>query len=325
MSVQRIEITLEPAPRSYPIFVGPNALAESLGQIKAYCPRRVLPVITDETVAELHLETLQQALASAEIQICPLILPAQGEGQKSFAGLERVCDFLLEQNISRKDVVVAFGGGVIGDLTGLAAAITKRGLGCIQIPTTLLSQIDSSVGGKTAINTAIGKNMVGVFHQPKLVVADTNWLQSLDARQWRAGYAEMLKMACLSDQNFFDFLQEAGPKMQAGDADLLTKAIARSVQAKADIVAKDELEHGPRALLNLGHTFGHALESEAPGKIIHGEAVAVGMDLAFGLSVQLGFCAPKDHAQVQQHLAKMNLPNQLKNAPGGPYRAKRIL
>jgi 3-dehydroquinate synthase len=324
VSLQTIQVHLEPISRSYDVIIGAGALPAALDALSELCPRNILPVITDETVAGLHLQTLTSSLSERGIELVALILPP-GETQKSFAGLERICNFLLEQNVERGDCVAAFGGGVIGDVTGLACALTKRGTGFVQIPTTLLAQIDSSVGGKTAINTKIGKNMVGAFYQPKLVVADLDFLQTLQARQWRAGYAEMIKMACLSDAGFFDALEAAGPELLSGQSDDLAEHLARSVQGKADIVAADELEHGQRALLNLGHTFGHALESEAPGKILHGEAVAAGMDAAFGLSVELGMCSHQDRMRVRQHLQAMGLPGSLIEAPGGPYSAKNLL
>ncbi len=324
MKLQQIHVALQPASRSYDVMIGAGALALAAPRIAQLASKNMLPVITDQTVADLHLNTLETVMAEHGIETRCLILPP-GEDQKSFAGLQTVCDFLFEQEMEREDCLLAFGGGVIGDLAGLASALVKRGTHFVQIPTTLLAQVDSSVGGKTAINTKTGKNMIGVFHQPRLVVADTDFLQTLDPRQWRAGYAEMLKMACLSDRAFFDQLVQTGPEMAEGEAQLLIEAIRRSVQGKADLVAEDELERGRRALLNLGHTFAHGLEAEAPGQILHGEAVAAGMGAAFLLSAELGFCPKEDADQLLAHLHKMQMPTSLKDAPGGPYKAQNLL
>jgi len=324
MTIERIDVELEPASRSYQIHIGEGALHASMQELADLCPRGVLPLITDQNVADLHLERLESLFAGAGVEVRSLILPP-GESQKSFDGLAEVCNFLLEQDVERDDCIAAFGGGVIGDLTGLASALVKRGTGFVQIPTTLLSQVDSSVGGKTAINAAMGKNMIGVFHQPKMVIADLGFLQTLDPRQVRAGYAEMLKMACLSDAEFFIWLEAYGPDVLALAPDKLSYAIARSVTGKARIVAEDEFEHGRRALLNLGHTFGHALETEAKGALLHGEAVAAGMGAAFSLSVKLGLCESADQVRLHAHLQQMGLPVSLSNAPGSPFQVSRIL
>ncbi|MBL4595665.1 MAG: 3-dehydroquinate synthase [Robiginitomaculum sp.] len=316
--IHKVHISLEPKPRSYDVLIGEGALRVAAAQIASLCRRKVLLVVTDETVAGLHLAALETQMATQNVKIRALILPP-GEATKSFGQLEKVCDFLLEQEMERGDCLAAFGGGVVGDLAGLASALVKRGTGFIQIPTTLLAQVDSSVGGKTAINTRFGKNMIGAFHQPKLVVADLGFLQTLEARQWRAGYAEIIKMACLSDERFFSWLEQAGPNLLQGSSENLDEAIFRSVQGKAKIVAKDELEHEVRALLNLGHTFGHALEAEAPGQILHGEAVAAGIGAAFSLSVDLGLCPSAARERVLAHLRAMGLPASLGEAPGGPY------
>ncbi|MBL4617568.1 MAG: 3-dehydroquinate synthase [Robiginitomaculum sp.] len=284
----------------------------------------VLPVITDETVAGLHLNRLQSLLANVDIKTKALILPS-GEKTKNFSNLEKTCNFLLEQEMQRDDCLVAFGGGVIGDLAGLASSLVKRGTCFVQIPTTLLAQVDSSVGGKTAINTAIGKNMVGTFHQPKMVIADIAFLQTLPSRQIRAGYAEILKLACLQAGDFFEFLENLGTNL-LNDGHLgLQQAIARSVHGKAKIVAADEFESGQRALLNLGHTFAHALESEASGMILHGEAVAAGLGAAFSLSAAQGLCPPEDRDRVINHLCAIGLPSSLAEAPGGKYDPANLL
>ncbi len=324
MTLTRIKIKLKPASRQYHMIIGNGALNSSAEELAALAPRGVLPVITDETVAELHLPTLETIMAKAGIETRTMILPP-GETSKSFAALEQVCDFLLEQGMEREDALAAFGGGVIGDLAGLASALVKRGTRYVQIPTTLLAQVDSSVGGKTAINTKTGKNMIGVFHQPKLVIADTGFLQTLDKRQMRAGYAEILKMSCLADAGLFEQLYEAGSGLLQDGHSELVSVIARSVQGKADIVIEDELERGSRALLNLGHSFAHALESEAPGKILHGEAVAAGIGAAFCLSVELGFCAEYDRDRVLDLLRQMGLPASLAEAKGARFNAKKLL
>lgn len=324
MTLQNIEIKLEPAERRYKVCIGAGALKASADQLSQLVPRGLLPVITDENLARLHLPTFEANMAEVGIETRTLILPP-GESSKSFSRLEQVCNFLLAQDMERDDVLAAFGGGVIGDLAGLASALVKRGTGYVQIPTTLLAQVDSSVGGKTAINTQIGKNMIGVFHQPKLVIADVDLLQTLGKAQMRAGYAEIIKMACLSDADLFASLEGGGPELLEFRGDDLTEIIARSVQGKAGIVIADEFEHGSRALLNLGHTFAHALESEASGKILHGEAVAAGVGAAFCLSVELGLCPPNDRDRVLRHLKRMGLPSSLAEANGGKFEAEKLL
>ncbi len=306
--------------RAYDVDIAPGALAR-LGAVVAPLTRsRTVSVVTDSTVARLHLPAATAALAAAGLSVQPLIL-TPGEGQKNWRTLESVVETLLARGVERGDAVVALGGGVIGDLTGFACAVLRRGCRFVQVPTTLLAQVDSSVGGKTAINAAAGKNLVGAFHQPAAVVIDPDLLATLPARELRAGYAEVVKTALLGDAGFFAWLEANGSALLAGDAaarahapsgrDARVHAIATSVAAKARIVAADERETGDvRALLNLGHTFGHALEAEAgfSDRLLHGEAVAIGCALAFRFSAARGLCSESDAARVAAHLAAAGLP-----------------
>ncbi len=314
------------AERSYPVLSGPGALSASMDRVATLCPNGRLICVTDETVATLHLETLTGVCEEAGIHLHPLIVPP-GESQKSFARLEALCGDLLALEVERGEAIAAFGGGVVGDLTGFASAIVKRGTGFIQIPTTLLAQVDSSVGGKTAINMPAGKNLIGAFHQPALVIADIAFLQTLPARQMRAGYAEIVKYAALGDATFFNWLESNGAAALAGDEGKLTEVISQAIAGKAGIVARDERESGERALLNLGHSFGHALESQAgfEDALLHGEAVAAGMDIAFAYAVHLGLCPQEDHALLRRHLRVSGLPSCLSEAPGGPYTASAMI
>ncbi len=319
-------ITVELAGRSYPVLCGPGALDAAMSKVVALCPNKRLLCISDQTVADHHLHRLADACAGAGLTLRSLIIPP-GEAQKSFAQLESLCADLLALEVERGEAIAAFGGGVVGDLTGFASAILKRGTAFIQIPTTLLAQVDSSVGGKTAINMPAGKNLIGAFHQPALVIADSAFLQTLPARQMRAGYAEILKLAVLGDADFFDWLDTHGVDALGGDAALMGQAITRSIAGKADIVACDEREHGVRALLNLGHSFGHALESLAgyEGALVHGEAVAAGMGTAFAYGVHLGLCPKDDYERLANHLTACGLPASLSAAPGGPYTAEAMI
>ena len=250
-----------------------------------------------------------------------------GEGTKSFDGLEKLCGALLETGVDRGGLIVALGGGVIGDLTGLAAGLLKRGVGFSQIPTTLLAQVDSSVGGKTAINTPQGKNLVGIFHQPRSVIADTALLATLPRRELLAGYAEVVKYGALGDAEFFGWLETNGVKALAGDSAAMIHAVAHSCRMKADIVARDEHEHGERALLNLGHTFGHALEAATnySDRLLHGEGVAIGMALAFRLSVALGLCNGQEAQRFIAHLKAAGLPSAIADIPGPPPRLELLV
>jgi 3-dehydroquinate synthase len=309
-------ITVSLGERSYDILVGAGLVTEA-GKLLAPLARGPMPVVTDANVAKLHLTALLEVLKQARLDARPIVLEP-GEGTKSFRGLEMLCTELLAAGVDRGGLVVAFGGGVIGDLTGFAAGILKRGIDFAQIPTTLLAQVDSSVGGKTAINTVEGKNLVGVFHQPKIVLVDTGVLSTLPRRELLAGYAEVAKYGALGDAAFFAWLEANGAKALAGDADAIVDAVAHSCRMKADIVARDEREAGERALLNLGHTFGHALEAATgySDRLLHGEGVALGMALAFRLSVKLGLCPGQDAERFTRHLKAVGLPVEIVDIPG---------
>lgn len=303
--------------RSYDVEIGAGLLASSGARIAPMLARPKVWIVTEETVAALHLDTLRAGLASADIASEVLILPP-GEATKSWPHLQRVADWLLTERVERADIVVAFGGGVIGDLVGFASAIHRRGVRFGQIPTSLLAQVDSSVGGKTGINAPQGKNLIGAFHQPSLVLADIDVLGTLTPRDFLAGYGEVAKYGMLGDAAFFDWLEINGPKMAQGDAALRQEAVRRSVQMKADIVARDETEQGDRALLNLGHTFCHALEAATgySDRLLHGEGVAIGCALAFELSSRLGLCSQEDPSRVRAHLAAMGTKKDLKDIAG---------
>lgn len=309
------------AGRSYDIVVAPGLLPSAGRWMAPLCKRRRTVVVTDENVAALHLDTLKTALAHDGFAVDAIIMPP-GEGSKSWAGLERLINDLLGLGVERGDVITALGGGVIGDLAGFAASILRRGVDFVQIPTTLLAQVDSSVGGKTGINTSHGKNLVGAFHQPRLVLADIDALGTLPARQMRAGYAEILKYGLLGDAAFFAWLEQSGSQVMAGDPAALAQAVVTSCRAKAAVVAADERESGRRALLNLGHTFGHALEAETgfSSRLLHGEAVAAGMVLAFELSARLGMCPAADAGHVRDHVRRAGLPVTAQDI-GGPLDA----
>lgn len=300
--------------RRYDIFIGDRVLETAGSRIKPYLNAPRVAVVTDETVMRLHGQTLRTALESENIDVEFIVRPS-GEHQKGFGPLQEILNALLALSFDRRDTIIAFGGGVIGDLTGFAASIFKRGCQFIQIPTTLLSQVDSSVGGKTAINTAYGKNLIGAFYQPKAVLADISVLSTLPERELKAGYAEVLKYGLLGDAAFFDWLEQNGRRVLSGERDALVKAISVSCQTKARIVAEDEFETGRRALLNLGHTFGHALELEAgyDGDLLHGEAVSAGMLMAFEFSAELGLCPQKDVEALARHLneTKMMRPKDV--------------
>ncbi len=298
--------------RSYEIHVGPALLAEAGRLIRPLLKTPKVFVVTDENIEPLHLGTLTAALDAAGIENHGVVLPA-GEQTKDFPHLEGLVDAMLEARCERATTIIAFGGGVIGDLTGFAASILLRGVPFVQIPTTLLSQVDSSVGGKTGINTRQGKNLVGTFYQPRLVLADIDVLNTLPSRQLQAGYAEVVKYGLIDDPAFFAWLEDNGARLLAGDALLRRQAVVTSCQAKARVVAADERETGRRALLNLGHTFGHALEAEAGfgDALLHGEAVSLGIVLAFTLSVRLGFCPAADLVRLCRHLDGLGLPTRL--------------
>jgi 3-dehydroquinate synthase len=301
--------------RGYEIVIGSGVLAEAGARIARLRPGAAVAIVTDETVAGLHLPRLESALAAAGIRATAVAIPP-GEASKSYKTLERIVDAILDAKIERGDLVIAFGGGVIGDLAGFAAAIARRGVDFVQVPTTLLAQVDSSVGGKTGINTRHGKNLVGAFHQPVLVLADTDLLDTLPARQFRAGYAEIAKYGLIADAPFFARLeQDRGDVFAGGPA--RADAIAMSCRHKAAIVGRDERETGERALLNFGHTFGHALEAATgySDRLLHGEAIAIGMLLAFRLSARLGYCDASEENRVAAHFAAAGLPTRLSQIP----------
>lgn len=310
-------VTVELGERRYPIHIGPNLLASAGSLIRPVLKRTKTAIVTDETVAGLHLETLRRSLANEGVEARVIAVPA-GEKSKSFPTLEKVCDGLLEAGIERRDHVIALGGGVIGDLVGFASAILRRGVRFIQVPTTLLAQVDSSVGGKTGINVRLGKNLIGAFHQPDLVLADTTVLDTLPDREFRAGYAEVVKYGLLGDAPFFHWLDENHKAVRAVDGDARRHAVATCCRAKAEIVAEDELEMGRRALLNLGHTFGHALEAATgySSRLIHGEGVAIGMAQAFRFSEKLGLCPQGTAERVETHLRDAGLPTRLGDIGG---------
>jgi 3-dehydroquinate synthase len=311
--------------RSYDIVIGRGQLA-SLGQkIAALRPGAKAAIVSDETVARLHLAAAETALGAAGIGCTTMTVPP-GETSKSFAMLERVCDALIAARIERGDLVVALGGGVIGDLAGFAAAVVRRSLDYVQVPTTLLAQVDSSVGGKTAIDSSHGKNLVGAFHQPVLVVADTALLDTLPARDFRAGYAEVAKYGMIADNGFFAWLEANWRELFAGGA-AREHAIAVSCRMKAAIVGRDERETGERALLNLGHTFGHALEAAAgfSDRLLHGEAISLGMVLAFEFSARRGLLAAAEAERVTRHLAAVGLPTRISSIPGGAPGVDRLM
>ncbi|SFS52221.1 3-dehydroquinate synthase [Sulfitobacter marinus] len=303
--------------REYDIQIGPGLLAEAGKYIAPFLPRPRVVVISDETVAGLHLDSLRAGLAADGITLTALSLPP-GEATKCWSQLTHCVDWLLEQKVERNDIVIALGGGVIGDLVGFAAAVLRRGVRFVQIPTSLLAQVDSSVGGKTGINVVQGKNLVGAFHQPTLVMADTDTLGTLAPRDFLAGYGEVVKYGMLGDAAFFDWLETQGPALAAGDMTARIEAVRRSVQMKADIVMRDETEQGERALLNLGHTFGHALEAatQYSSRLLHGEGVAIGCALAFELSARLGLCSQEDPSRVRAHLKTMGMMTDLRDIDG---------
>ncbi|MEY8831204.1 3-dehydroquinate synthase [Sedimentitalea sp. XS_ASV28] len=322
--VQSVHVAL--GERSYDVEIGPGLIDQAGARIARFLHRPRVAVVSDETVAGLHLETLRTGLAAEGIEMVALALPP-GEATKGWPQFSRTVEWLLEQKVERRDVVVAFGGGVIGDLAGFAAAVLRRGVRFVQIPTSLLAQVDSSVGGKTGINAPQGKNLIGAFHQPTHVLADTALLGSLTARDFLAGYGEVVKYGLLGDAAFFAWLEEHGPKLAAGDMAARVEAVRHSVQMKADIVARDETEQGDRALLNLGHTFCHALEA-ATGysqRLLHGEGVAIGCALAFELSARMGLCSQECPSRVRAHLREMGMKTDLADIEGELPPAEQLL
>lgn len=306
------------AERRYDIEIGSGLLGSAGQRITPFLKRSRVAIVTDANVAALHLNALIDALEVKNISATTLTLPA-GEATKSWAMLEKTVEWLLAEKIERDDLVIAFGGGVIGDLVGFAASIMRRGVDFVQIPTSLLAQVDSSVGGKTAINSSAGKNLVGAFYQPKLVIADVDLLGSLEPRDFLAGYGEVMKYGLLGDESFFEWLENNGPELAHGNKDLRIEAVRHSCQMKADIVARDETEKGDRALLNLGHTFCHALEAATgySDRLLHGEGVAIGCALAFQTSMKMGYCSQEAPSRVRAHLKQMGLKTDLSDIDGG--------
>ncbi len=336
--------------RAYDVHVDTNLIARAGALIAPFAPTKRVFVVSDTNVAQLHGAALSASLEAAGLSAMGAVLPP-GEETKSFHWLEWLTAALIENGLERRDLIIAFGGGVIGDLAGFAAGVILRGVDFVQIPTTLLSQVDSSVGGKTAIDTAQGKNLVGLFHQPRLVLADLDVLSTLPVRELRAGYAEVVKYGMIGDPAFFawceanadtllgvapipfdpggnyDGIVAVNEEMRASRTEALAYAVTHSIETKARIVAADEREQAQRALLNLGHTFAHALEAHQgySPQLLHGEAVAAGCALAFKLSAKLGLCAPEDAARVAHHLTHAGFELDLRRLPGAPFDADRLL
>jgi len=322
--IEKVEVPLPG--RAYDILIGPDLLARAGVEIATRLPGTRAAIVTDANLAGRHLATLQASLAESGIAAVAHIVPP-GEKSKNFVELQNAVDAVLAARLERNDVVVALGGGVVGDLAGFAAGIVRRGMNFVQVPTSLLAQVDSSVGGKTGINTGHGKNLVGVFHQPKLVLADTSALDTLPPREFRAGYAEVMKYGLIDRPDFFAFLETNWREVFAGGP-ARGRAIAESCRAKADVVVRDEFETGDRALLNLGHTFGHALEAATGydgARLVHGEGVAIGMALAHRFSARMNLASPDDAARVEAHLAAVGLPRRIADIEGDLPGAERLL
>lgn len=324
MDVERIGVAL--GARSYEVLIGPGLIGNAGAAIGAVLPRRKVAVVTDRHVAALYLAPLRESLRRAGMDAAEIVVPP-GESSKSFGQLQSVVEAALEARLERGDAIVALGGGVVGDLAGFAAAVTRRGMKLVQIPTTLLAQVDSSVGGKTGINARLGKNLVGAFHQPTVVLADTEVLDTLPPREFSAGYAEVVKYGLIGDADFFSWLEANRQAVFAGGA-ARVRAIAESCRSKARTVAADEQEQGERALLNLGHTFGHALEAACEFKserLIHGEAVAIGVVLAHEFSVAEGLAPAADTERVRVHLGAAGLPVRIGDIPGPRISAEELM
>jgi len=329
MSGEESPIRVELGERAYDVIVAPGAIADLGKHLAPLLARPFAVIVTDEIVAKHHLERATAAMDAEGITTKSIIVRA-GEAAKSFAELDSLTGQLLDLGVGRTDIVIALGGGVVGDLAGFAAAILRRGVRFVQVPTTLLAQVDSSVGGKTAINAPQGKNLIGAFHQPALVIADVDILDTLPERELRAGYAEVAKYGVLGDASFFTWLEANGAGLLAGGANarpLRADAVARSVKAKASIVARDEREAGERALLNLGHTFGHAIEAATgySNRLLHGEGVAIGMGLALDLSARLGHAKPDAAERLRTHLGQVGLPANLGDIEGAPLPAQALV
>ncbi|ESQ87692.1 3-dehydroquinate synthase [Asticcacaulis sp. AC460] len=312
--------------KAYEVVVGQGLLQDAVGHIAPFLKNRRVFIVTDANVAPLHLGPLEAQFTAAGYAVETLVVEA-GEQTKSWEGLTQVTDAFVAAGLDRKDIVLAFGGGVIGDLTGFACAIYMRGIDFIQIPTTVLAQVDSSVGGKTAIDHPQGKNLIGAFHQPRLVLCDLDVLTTLPARQIRCGYAEIIKYGLLGDRTFFDWLETNDAAVLALEPEAIRHAVARSVEMKAEIVAQDEREGGARALLNLGHTFGHALEAEVGfgDLLLHGEAVAIGMAQAFRYSSSTGGCAAAEADRAIAAVRHAGLPTAMSDIRNSPFDPEKLL
>lgn len=321
-----VSVTVELGDRSYEIRAGSGLLAAAGEQLAPLLRHKSTIIVTDTTVAKLYLEPLEASLNDAGIATQAIVIDP-GEQAKEFPSLQRLIEDILDAGVERQTTLIALGGGVVGDLTGFAASILLRGIDFVQIPTTLLSQVDSSVGGKTGINTRHGKNLVGAFYQPRMVIADIDTLDTLPQREFLAGYAEIVKYGLINDPGFFHWLEEHADTMCKGDHAQRLEAVVTCCKAKAAIVSADERETGPRALLNLGHTFGHALEAETGfgAKLLHGEAVAIGIGLAFALSVQLGLCPAADAGRVHGHLRALGLPTLETVMGANEWNAQRLI
>jgi 3-dehydroquinate synthase len=317
MTAETIRVPVALGERGYDILIGGGLIAQAGSEIAASMPGIKVAIITDENVGALHAPALEASLGAAGIAFTRITLPA-GEKTKSQSHFAETCDAVIASRLERRDAIIALGGGVIGDLAGFVAASVRRGMAFIQMPTSLLAQVDSSVGGKTGINSPHGKNLIGAFWQPKLVLADTDALQTLPVREFRAGYAEVVKYGLIDQPAFFHWLDANRDAIFKGGVER-AKAIAESCRAKAAVVARDEHETGDRALLNLGHTFGHAIEAAANYDgtvVVHGEAVAIGMSMAHHFSVALGLCPPDDASQVDMHLRAAGLPVRIRDLGG---------
>ncbi len=324
--LHREHVRVELGARSYDILIGAGLLAEAGEKIAAVAPGAACAIVTDANVARLHLPALEESLGAAGVRFSTIVVEP-GEGSKSLAVFGRVCEEALAAKIERRDVVVALGGGVVGDLAGYVAASLRRGARFVQIPTTLLAQVDSSVGGKTGINSPQGKNLIGAFHQPSLVLADVDTLATLPPREFRAGYAEVVKYGLIGDRRFYEWLEADGEAVSHGKPEQIC-AVAVSCESKAKIVSRDETEQGDRALLNLGHTFGHALERLVgydSARLVHGEGVAIGLALALRFSQRLGLCDGQDATRVERHLSSLGLPTRVGDIPGADFTADAIM
>lgn len=326
LNADSVTVPVSLGDRSYEILIGKGLIARAGEEVAKRLPGIRVAIVTDENVAKAHLEALSASFARAGVESTPVIV-APGEKSKSFSALETVTNAVLAARLERGDAVVAFGGGVVGDLSGFVAGIVRRGMNFVQMPTSLLAQVDSSVGGKTGINTQYGKNLVGVFNQPQLVLADTQVLDTLSPREFRAGYAEVAKYGLIDRPDFFAWLEKNWKQVFSGGAARI-EAIAESCRSKAAVVARDERETGDRALLNLGHTFGHALETATgydSSRLVHGEGVAIGMALAHRFSVKMNLCSVEDAERAEAHLNAVGLPTSLNDVPGGLPNAEKLM